>query len=214
MATFRRLACVIAVAVWVFCSQGIAYAIAIDFDGYAAGTIITVVSGVQFQSDTGFDLTVSDLFETTSGTNYLGVNDGGFEVFLPGDVITLTFEIPIHSLSVSFISSPNTPSNAFRILTPLGSSVSSSTPLQILSDGGEVFPVGLFSPVAFSIAYLVSSSIGVFSYNIDDVAFAILEPPSWLDVLTGVTLTLVIIRRNRHVRLEKDRHGISRDTAC
>ena len=102
----------------------------IDFDAIAAGTAVTTVGGVSITATDinafALDLVVSDLFDTDSGENYLGVDDGGFEVFLPGDTITLDFVAPITMLTVSFITTPIAPDEvSFSIETAVGIAMSS-----------------------------------------------------------------------------------------
>ena len=160
-----------------------AYAVTtIDFDSLSAGEIVTVLEGVTFSSNTGLDLVVSDQFDTTSGANYLGVDDGGFEVLFPGDIVTLDFATPVTSLTVHFISSPLTPGSAFEISTLVGSAASGATPDIILGDGGEVFPVNFTSVEAFASAELLSPGAGLYSYNIDDISFTVVPLPTamWL----------------------------------
>ena len=107
----------------------------IDFDSLPQGSPVTTIEGVTFTTNiVGYDLAVSDLFDTTSGDNYLGVADGGFEVFLPGDLVTLEFTSPVNTVSVNFISSPVTPGGVFMIDTPEGAAYSDSTPDAILGD--------------------------------------------------------------------------------
>ena len=148
----------------------------ITFDQLATGTIVDTLQGVSFDSNIGVDLIATTGFSTTSGVNYLGVDDGGFEVFLPGDVIELSFAQAVRTLSVNFISTPNTPANVFGIQTQLGNVLNTSVPTTILPDGGEVFFVFIAEPIPFSTATLTTASSGVFSFNVDDIAFAVDEP--------------------------------------
>lgn len=143
---------------------------------------------------------VSNIFDTTSGSNYLGVGDGGFEVFFPGDVVTLTFANPITSLSANFISSPDTPGEVFSIEAGiLGSGISGAAPTQILGDEGEVFPVSFSSLTAFSVASMTGAD-GLYSYNIDDISFtpstAVPEPSTMILLGSGL-VTILFARRSR-----------------
>ncbi|MCB1760030.1 MAG: hypothetical protein KDI68_09675 [Gammaproteobacteria bacterium] len=119
------------------------HAVVIDFDSAPPGTPVTTIDGVTFSSNIGLDLIVSDLFDAASGGNYLGVDDGGFELFLPfyGDIITLDFATAIGSLSVSCVTMPSPPAGTFTPFTASGNAVSLAVPDAVLGDGGEVFVV-------------------------------------------------------------------------
>lgn len=176
-----------------------ALSLTIDFDDLTPGTVVDTIQGVTFSSNiVGYDLVVSDQFDTTSGENYLGVADDGFEVFLPNDILTLTFSIPVYSLSVNFISSPNTPGGVFGIETFFGSSFSGTAPTTTLADNGEVFSVNFSSITPFTSADLTSlNDSSIYSYNIDDISFAPVPEPCTL-VLVGTGLGLVaFVRRKR-----------------
>jgi hypothetical protein len=173
--------------------------ITINFDSLSSGTLVSMIDGVTFSTNIiGYDLVVSQIFETTSGSNYLGVNDGGLEVFLPGDVITLSFDSPITALSLDFISSPGTPGGVFGISTPFGSAVSDFLPTMILSDGGEVFLVSFSSIDPFSQVDLTSASEDLYSYNVDDITFSIVPEPATIFLL-GSGLAIAIICRKRRL---------------
>ena len=179
-----------------------AQAVVIDFDGLSPGAPVTSIEGVTFSSNTGLDLIVSDVFDAASGENYLGVDDGLSEVFLPsfGDVVTLDFASAITSLSVSFISTPAAPIGIYSITTALGSVASLATPDATLSDGGEVFIVTFTSATPFLSADLSGGDDFdlVHSFNIDDITFdedvvTVAEPPGY--VLVGLGVLLLLARR-------------------
>jgi hypothetical protein len=173
----------------------------INFDALTPGTVVSTIQGVTFSSNiTGYNLVVSNIFDTTSGSNYLGVGDGGFEVFFPGDVVTLAFADPITSLAMNFISSPNTPGEIFSIDAGiLGSGISGLVPSQILGDGGEVYPVSFSSLTAFSVVNLTGVD-GFYSYNVDDITFtpsaAVPEPSTMILVCFGLG-AILFARKSR-----------------
>ena len=139
--------------------------------------------------DFGLDLIVSSVFDTSSGQNYLGVNDGGSEAFFPGDTIDLVFDTAITSLSVNFISTANSPEGTFSITTASGSATSGPIPDSILPDTGEVFSVMFSSATPFTSAQLYGGDIGVQTYNIDDIAFTVVPvPPAGLLFASGLLL--------------------------
>ncbi|MEZ4334969.1 MAG: hypothetical protein R3F35_24690 [Myxococcota bacterium] len=146
-------------------------ALTIDFDSFASGTIVASIDGVGFSSNVpGYPLIVTSGFDTTSGSRYLGIGDGGMEQFLPGDAVTLTLPTPVQSLSVAFVSTPATAGGVFGIQTPSLRVSSGATPDLVLDDGSEVFLVTLTSATAFTSADLTSDSAGLFAYTIDDIA--------------------------------------------
>lgn len=173
-----------------------ARAATIDFDSLAPGTAVTTLPGVSFAfSDPGFGLIVSTGLETTSAPNYLGVDDGGSELFLPGDVVTLAFASPIGFLSASFVSTAFTPDGAFTLDVGASGSAVSGSPTAILPSGDEVFALAVSSPTPFSSARLIASDIGVFSFNVDDIVFEparpVPEPGPLLLLLVGAVAGIV-----------------------
>jgi hypothetical protein len=172
----------------------------IDFDNLADGTVVSIIDGVTFSSSVapeyGFDLVVSNVFDTTSGQNYLGVGDGGSEAFFPGDTIDLTFATPINSLSISFVSTSNTSPNTYSITTSEGSVSNGITPDSTLPDTGEVFTLLLTSATPFSAAQLFGGNGGAHTYNIDDIAFTTVPlPPAFLLFASGLLFLFKNVRR-------------------
>ncbi len=197
MKSIRSLGALAAVSVLLLCAD--AQAGIIDFDSTAPGTPVTSIEGVDFSSNTGLDLIVSNVFDAASGDNYLGVDDGGVEVFLPsfGDVVTLDFATGITSLSISFISTPFAPVGTYSVTTVLGTVASMAIPDAILADGGEVFRVTFSSVTPFFSADLSGGDDFnlVHSFNIDDIAFVnVSEPPGYLTLGLGVLLLLLVQR--------------------
>jgi len=170
----------------------------IDFDSLSVGSVVDTLGEVTFSSNVpGLDLVVSRGFDTTSGDNYLGVGDGGFELFFPGDVVTLSFARPLESIRVAFISSPVTPSGVFELTTMFGSSASGVAPDRVLADGGEVFDVQFDTATPFTEVSL-SSLPGFYSFNIDDISstVALVPAPSSL-LLVGLGLLVSGMRTRR-----------------
>lgn len=196
-----RFSILLVVSVFVIFGGVPVSATTIDFDALTPGSVVGTIEGVTFTSSVsawGLDLIVSDIFDTTSGENYLGVGDGGWEVFLPLDVVTLTFDVPVTSLTVDFISSPVTPGGVFSIETDYGSSSSGTVSSATLPDWGEAFTVSFSSATAFTSADLVSADF-FGSYNMDTIDFTsstpIPEPATLL--LMGSALGLSCLARRR-----------------
>ena len=152
-----------------------------DFEGSAAGTTIPdggSVGTITFNHtiDDGFggtlDMIVSDIFDTTSGDHYLGVDDGIDEVFLDGDNFSMSFA-PTQAIGLFVIGSPGDVQAGDFTLAVGGSSVSNSAAPDItLADGGEAFFLGIIEQdlaQPFSSADLSTIGGGFFTYTVDDI---------------------------------------------
>ena len=167
-----------------------AEAFVINFDNMPSGSVVTTIGEVTFSTNvSGYSLTATDMYLTTSSPNSLGVNYS-LPVFLPGESVTLRFASPINFLSVNFISSPLTPAGVFSIGTLVGSSQSSATPSEILADSGEVFPVSFFSETPFTEATLSSLADGIYSFNIDDMTGYLVPKPTTTTVTSALNPSL------------------------
>ena len=164
-----------------------------DFETSPAGTIIpngSSIGGITFTSSIGLDLIVSAGFATTSGSNYLGVDDGGDEVFLPPtDLWEMSFGAPLNAIGLYLITSPDgLLAGDVRLETAAGVVVNAGTENSTLSDGGRVYFLGLVSGGPAFSNVQVRYGVGVvdnFVYNVDDIttvaATAVAEPSSmWL----------------------------------
>lgn len=159
----------------------------LDFDDLVLGSVVSGIGPVTFTSNTGLPLVVSSRFETTSGTNYLGVDDGGFEVFFPGDVIRLEFVMAIRELKAAFVASPNAPGAVFHIEAGSATADSALVPDFALSDGGEVYSVRLVLARPSTFAELRADvASDIYSFNVDDIVFAVDEPGVFALLLIGV----------------------------
>lgn len=182
-----------------------AQAATINFDELPAGAAVTTLEGVTFGSTTGLGLIVSNQFETTSSPNYLGVDDGGSQLFLAGDTITFDFASPIVSFSLNVVSTPNTPEGAFVLDAGVAGNDTSGAPTSILALGTEVFVLTVGSSTPFSSASLSGEPAGVYSFNIDDISYkpatTVPEPSTLL--LLGPALALLVFHRRHSLSEEK-----------
>lgn len=177
----------------------------INFDSLAPGDTVASLNGVTFSSNiVGLDLIVTDIFDTTSGDNYLGVDDSfGFDVFFPGDEITLDFAEAITELAVSFISTPLTPGGVFGIDVGMVTSMSGILPDSVLPDGGEVFQVMFSSMTPFMSATLFSLPVApdaLYSFNIDDIDYTVAQiplPGTFLLMGAGLAVLSTASKRRR-----------------
>ncbi len=170
----------------------------LDFEGATLGTVIpsgSGLGGITFVYDIfGLDLAVVNDFNTTSGTQYLGLNDpDNSNVFLAGDVFSMSFA-PSRAIGMYFITSGGTPeSGSIQLITPLGIASSAATPWTVLGDGAAVYFLGVVadpSDASFSTASIdfVETSKGQFQFNVDDITLGspIPEPSLGLLVVAGL----------------------------
>lgn len=85
-----------------------------NFDSDPVGNITQggTVDGITFTytvNGGAGSLAVQNLFDTTSGTNYLGSNDPGTGALFPGDTFTMSFSTPINAVGFFIIGGPYSP---------------------------------------------------------------------------------------------------------
>lgn len=172
----------------------------LDFEGEAAGTTIPfggVMGGITFTSSIGLDLIVSTGFATTSGANYLGVDDsalGGEEFFLPPtDLWEMSFANPRRAFGMYVISSDPLFAGDIRLVTAAGTVENSATEYDTLGDGGLVYFLGFVSDGLPFNEVQVRYGAGTadnFVYNVDDIttvtAVPVPEVSSLLLTTTGL----------------------------
>jgi hypothetical protein len=152
----------------------------LDFDDLAAGATIQdgdILDSIQISFDIGgLDLIVTDLYDTTSGNNCLGVNDSGQEVFFSGDGLTFSFADPVQAFSIYVIGSPNDVLAGDFSISGGGIAVlNSDTPDSVFTDGGEAYFMGIIADTpgeSFSSVTLESFDPLqelLFLFNVDDV---------------------------------------------
>jgi hypothetical protein len=177
-------------------SSGLLMQQTLDFEALPAGTPLasgSTVSGITFTFSLvgSFDLVVANTFDTTSGDNYLGVNDGGDELFFSGDALTLSFS-PRHADGLFVIGTPgDVLAGDFALSAGTGSVLNAATPVLTLPDGGEAFFLGLVEPNSavpgFTSAAL--TSVGdvndpTFFWSADDITTAQVPEPGTLLLLS------------------------------
>lgn len=165
----------------------------VDFDSTTGGSGIpdgTAFDGVTLSYDrgalsAGLDMIVSNLFVTTSGGNYLGVNDGGDELFLNNDGVLMNFG-PVNAIGLFVITGEFGAIADDFILFAAGTSVGNlDTPDFQLATGDPNLPfddvhfLGIVDPNAtFTSAALSSLNdfLGIIAFNIDDIVTATAPP--------------------------------------
>lgn len=168
----------------------------VDFDAVDAETLIpegAAFEGITFTTNTGLDLIVSDHFDTTSPLNYLGVADGFSNEFFSGHELTFSFARRVQAFGLSIIASPGDVFAAdFQLVASSGSAFNVAPPERILSDGGEVFFLGVINPTGFASAQLISfgdpdADAPFFGFNVDDLTtVAVPEPATFALVGLGL----------------------------
>lgn len=181
----------------------------IDFESALPGTVSggSTLSGITFSYNFGaVSLTVDDLFDTTSGTKYLGTDDGG--VLQDGDDLTFSFS-PAGGFGVYIISQDPLLDGDFTLTSGSATaSLSAASVQQTLGDGSSVWFLGLRtnSTDTFSSAVLEThGGGGAFLYNLDDIVTAnvtaVPEPSSAVLLLTAAGM--FVGRRIRHSRTQR-----------
>ncbi len=151
----------------------------LDFESLSSGTLIpsaSVVGGTTFTySISGLDMIVASDFDTTSGSNSLGLNDAGnFNQFVAGDEFDLSFSSPVNALGIFFITGDPTFAGDIQLITGVGTALNSAVEELTLADGGLAYFLGLTSDSSFSSAMIRFDplSIGAILYNVDDITTA------------------------------------------
>ena len=147
-----------------------------NFDSDPVGNIAEgqTVDGITFTYtvDGGAEnLAVQNLFDTTSGTNYLGSNDPGTGALFPGDTFTMTFSTPINALGFFIIGGPYSPGD-FTLSSSTATATSSNVLEETLGDGGQVIFLGIASNTDFSSATVTLSPSAGELWNVDDITSA------------------------------------------
>lgn len=184
-----------------------------DFESSTAGTVFgpgTGPAGSGFVLDStasvafGEDPMVGDLFWTTSGTRYLG-SDNGDAQFLAGDSITFTFAAPASGFGLYVIGGSDLLGGDIR-LSMGGAAVPNVDDADKLADGNGSFAffLGLVSDdgATFGSATLTGIDPGggaFYVFAVDDVVVAspVPEPSMAVTLLAGVAALLAWRRRVR-----------------
>jgi len=160
----------------------------LDFESVAAGTTIPSggsAGGITFNQAIGFDLLVDSTpvsgLTTTSGNNYLGLDDGFQFQFLGGDSFTMDFGATIQAVGLFVVGVPFANfAGDFTLTTSAGSSVSNAgTPeFQTAPPEGDVFFVGIVDTGGFQTATLSSffDPLGDYVFIVDDITTAATVP--------------------------------------
>jgi hypothetical protein len=182
----------------------------VDFDAVASGTTFasgTGTGGLTFSYSIAGPsmLQVSSTFGTTSGTNYLGLDNPDTAFFL-GDSFTINFNRTVRAVGLYVIAGNDAQAGDMQ-LSIAGGSVFNSAMADILVSDGQAFYLGLVESDAgsgFSSATLAGTvTPGAFlAFTVDDITSAVSavpEPASWLLMLAGIALLSATPRRRRWI---------------
>ena len=176
----------------------------LDFEGTASGTIINsgdTLNGISFTYSIGpppVDMAVVSDFETTSGTNYLGLDDpGNFNLFIAGDTFSLTFDNPVNAVGMYVVGGEPLFTNDIELVTGAGSAFNSDVVDVAFGDGGLAYYIGLVSDQSFTTASIQFDPLaeGASLYSVDDITTAVVPLPGALWLFGSGLAGLLISRR-------------------
>ena len=194
-----------------------------SFDAAIAGlggvqtvTFDSVASGTTFPSGTGTGgltftyaiagpstLEVSSTFGTTSGTNYLGLDNSDTAFYL-GDSFTINFNRSVQAVGLYVIAGSDAQAGDMQLSAGAGT-VFNSASFDVLVSDGQAFYLGLVQSdpgLAFTSATVrMTFTPGAFlAVTVDDITSAVTavpEPETWALMLIGLA-ALARARRRKH----------------
>lgn len=140
---------------------------------------------------------VSD-FETTSGANYLGLDDpGNSNLFIAGDTFSLAFDSPVNAVGMYFVSGDPLFANDIELVTSAGSAFNGDIVDVTFGDGGLAYYIGLISDQSFSSTSIAFNPLaeGAFLYSVDDITTAVVPLPAALWLFGSGFLGLLAVRK-------------------
>jgi hypothetical protein len=173
----------------------------VDFESVPVGTTFasgTGTGGLTFAYDIpGYSLQVSNTFGTTSGTNYLGLDNPDTAFYL-GDSFTISFGRTVTAAGLYLIAGNDAEPGDLELSTATANVFNGTTPL-VLSDGKAYF-LGLVDSAGFDAITItgVASGDAFLPFSADDITSAVAsvpEPGMAATLLAGVGLLLVLARR-------------------
>lgn len=177
-----------------------------NFDSDPVGDIAQggTVDGITFTYNINGgagSLAIVNLFDTTSGTNYLGSDDPTTGALFPGDSVTMTFSSDVNALGFFIISAGPYSAGDFTLTSSTATATNSSSVETSLPDGGQVIFLGITSTTGFNSA-TITLGPGAFELgNMDDITTAegtpnsggggttpAPEPETWALLAAGLAL--------------------------
>jgi len=185
----------------------------LDFESATAGTLITSgssIGGITFTYNFGpVSMAVTDgaqfggggPFDTTSGSNFLGTDDG--DLFQDGDNFSMSFSA-VNALGMFFITADEMLDDDITLAAGgVTASLVVADLYDTLNDGSFVYFLGIIDPAAtFASASVATSAADggpYFLYNVDDIVTANTEAsvplPSTLVLMLGALVGIPFTRR-------------------
>ena len=175
---------------------GMSAAQTVDFESDAAGTTFasgTGTGGLTFiYSIAGpSTLQVSDTFGTTSGSNYLGLDNPDTAFYL-GDSFTINFNRTVHAVGLYVIAGSDAQAGDMMLSVAAGS-VSNSAIADTLVSDGQAFYLGLvesdvglgFTSATLSGVFIPNAFLAFTTDDITSAVSAVPEPETWGLMLVG-----------------------------
>lgn len=158
----------------------------VDFESQITGDIINSgnsIGDISFSYTVGpppTSMMVASDFLTTSGNNYLGLDDAGnYNLFIAGDEFSISFVNPVYALGMYFISGDPLLSGDIQLVTDSGTATNSDVIDITLGDGGLAYYIGLVSDTSFTSASIQfdPNAAGTFLYSVDDITTSVSAVP-------------------------------------
>jgi len=184
----------------------------VDFEAVATGTLFptgTGTGGLTFTYAIAgpSTLQVSSMFGTTSGANYLGLDNPDTAFYL-GDSFTIDFNRTVHAVGLYVIAGSDAQAGDMQ-LSVAGGAVTNSAVADTLVSDGQAFYLGLVESdpgLGFTSAVVtgvISTPNAFLAFTVDDITSAtrgteaVPEPGTWVLLLTGLGLVSALARNRR-----------------
>jgi len=186
---------------------GMSAAQTVDFELVASGTTFasgTGTGGLTFvYTIPGQSLQVSSTFGTTSGSNYLGL-DNPDTAFQLGDSVTIDFNRTVHAVGLYVIAGGDAQAGDM-VLSVAGGAIGNGAVADTLVSDGQAFYLGLVESdigAGFSSATLSGTVTpnALLLFTADDITSAVSavpEPGTWGLMFAGLGVLSFVARRRR-----------------
>ncbi|MGZ5216242.1 MAG: PEP-CTERM sorting domain-containing protein [Caldimonas sp.] len=180
----------------------------LDFEAVAPGTTFASGAGTGgltfvYTISGPSTLQVSSTFGTTSGTNYLGLDNPDTAFYL-GDSFTIDFNRAVNAVGLYVVAGSDAQAGDME-LSVAGGSVFNSASADVVVSDGQAFYLGLIESDAGS-SFTSATLAGTFTpgaflaFTVDDITSAVSpvpEPEVWLLLLAGLGAVSATARRRR-----------------
>ena len=187
---------------------GMSAAQTVDFESVASGTTFASGSGTGGLTFTysiagPSTLQVSSTFGTTSGSNYLGLDNPDTAFYL-GDSFTINFNRTVHAVGLYVIAGRDAQAGDM-VLSVTAGSVGNSAVADTLVSDGQAFYLGLveseigsgFTSATLSGTFTPNAFLAFTTDDITSAVTAVPEPETWGLMLVGLGTLSALARRRR-----------------